>query len=345
VLPGLPAIDPQVLTDLSNLAPPLLEAGASALTMLPMLASMLDSGSGDGTGTTGTSPAVQDAINVLQQLQGIYGNGNTGSTSTGTTGTGTGSASGTSTGTGSTADAIKAHDLYQQNVSSAFNAIDNTLANDITAFAGGHAVDQTQLDSLLKSVDAALAGVGSNALLTTTGQQQITQILTTALDQAEKLAGNTTVNARTTATDINSLANQYLLILSGENPNATVATPVSSAAQKAISVALSEVGKPYVYGAEGPNSFDCSGLTQYAAAAAGVSIPRTSEEQYQDLPKVNPADIQPGDLIFPAAEFDNGSPGHVMIYIGNGECVEAPHTGEDVKITPLPSSFHASRWT
>jgi cell wall-associated NlpC family hydrolase len=327
-----------------------LQAGTSALEMLPMLAAL--AGSGDGTSGTGTenSAQVQDAINVLKQLQAVYGNGNgsgTTGTSTGTSGTvGSTGATGTTAaaGSGTTADAVKAHELYQQNVSAAFNAIDNTLAEDITVFAGGHSVNQAQLDSLLKAVDAALANVGSAALLGSAGEQQITKILTTALAQAEKLAGTTSVNAQTTASDINDLANQYLLILSGENPNAGSGGSASAAVREAISVALSEVGKPYVYGAEGPNSFDCSGLTQYAAAAAGVHIPRTAAEQYQNLQKVNPTDIQPGDLIFPDAEFDNGSPGHVMMYIGNGECVEAPHTGEDVKVIPLPSGFHASRW-
>ncbi|WP_067905188.1 C40 family peptidase [Nocardia vaccinii] len=120
---------------------------------------------------------------------------------------------------------------------------------------------------------------------------------------------------------------------------------VSAAAQKAIQVALSKLGTPYVWGGSGPNVFDCSGLTSYAARAAGVNIPRTADKQYQDLPKVNPADIRPGDLIFPDSEFNNGSPGHVMMYIGNGKCVEAPHTGDYVKVISLPSSFHASRWT
>jgi cell wall-associated NlpC family hydrolase len=322
----------------------------TALEMLPMLASALDgsgTGTGTGTGTTGLSPQTQDAINILKQLQAIYGTGNTtGDTTTGTPTSLDTTNPDTTTGGSSTADAVQAHQLYQQNVANAFNAIDNTLAGDIHTFAGGHSVDQNQINALLTAVDNALAHIGSNALLTTTGEQQVVHILTTAITQAEKLAGNTNTNAQTTANDINALANQYLLILSGENPNATTGFDASSspAVQQAISVALSEVGKPYVYGAEGPNSFDCSGLTQYAAAAAGVGIPRTAAEQYQQLPKVAPGNIQPGDLIFPDAEFNNGSPGHVMMYIGNGECVEAPHTGEDVKVIALPSGYHAARW-
>ncbi|MET8878856.1 C40 family peptidase, partial [Nocardia sp. NPDC004604] len=123
------------------------------------------------------------------------------------------------------------------------------------------------------------------------------------------------------------------------------AAGTSAAAQKAIQVALAHLGNPYVWGAEGPNSFDCSGLMQYAAAQAGVSIPRVASAQYQQLQKVNPADIRPGDLIFPDSEFNNGNPGHVMMYIGNGQCVEAPHTGDVVKVINLPSGYHATRWS
>ncbi len=75
-----------------------------------------------------------------------------------------------------------------------------------------------------------------------------------------------------------------------------------------------------------------------------MSIPRTAAEQYQELTKVSPSAIQPGDLIFPAAEFNNGSPDHVIMYIGNGQCIEAPHTGAYVRVISLPSSYAASRW-
>jgi|GEM_PF-2878261 len=187
-----------------------------------MLASALG-GSGDGTSGTGNSPQLQNVLNILRQLQNTYGNGSsgTGNTGTGTTGTTTDSGS----GSGSAADALKAHEIYQENVAAAFNGIDNTLANLVTSFAGGHSVDQSQLDSLLQAVDAALAHVGSAALLTSAGEQQVTKILTIALNQAEQLAGNTTTSAQSTATDINELANQYLLILSGEDPTATVSVP------------------------------------------------------------------------------------------------------------------------
>ncbi|MEU7769662.1 NlpC/P60 family protein, partial [Nocardia sp. NPDC049190] len=120
---------------------------------------------------------------------------------------------------------------------------------------------------------------------------------------------------------------------------------VSGAAARAISVALAQTGKPYVFGSEGPNSFDCSGLMQYAAAAAGVRIPRIANDQYRQLPKVNPSQIRPGDLIFPESSFENGVAGHVIMYIGNGRCIAASRTGVPIGQVPLPRSYRATRWT
>ena len=98
-------------------------------------------------------------------------------------------------------------------------------------------------------------------------------------------------------------------------------------ASRAVSVALSEVGKPYVYGAAGPSAFDCSGLTQYSYAAAGVALPRTAAEQYAATTPVPLAQLQPGDLIFFYAGVT-----HVGMYVGNGQMVDAPHPGAAVRV-------------
>jgi cell wall-associated NlpC family hydrolase len=83
---------------------------------------------------------------------------------------------------------------------------------------------------------------------------------------------------------------------------------------------------PYVYGATGPDSFDCSGLTQWAYAQAGVSLGRTTYDQINDgTPVASTADLQVGDLVF----FNSDS--HVGIYAGNGMVLHAPHTGTVVK--------------
>lgn len=117
------------------------------------------------------------------------------------------------------------------------------------------------------------------------------------------------------------------------HPPATSRLPVAAAetvAAKAVAVALSEVGKPYVYGASGPNSFDCSGLVQYAYRRAGVALPRSTQQQLAATRPVPAADLHPGDLVF----FYPGAT-HVGIYLGDGTMVDAPHTGATVRVEPI----------
>jgi len=113
--------------------------------------------------------------------------------------------------------------------------------------------------------------------------------------------------------------------------------PTGTQADTAVAFAYSKIGCPYVYGGTGPCSagYDCSGLTMSAWAAAGISIPRTSYEQWDSLPHVAISDLEPGDiLVF------NGA-GHVAIYVGNNELIDAPHTGLDVELVSL-SGWYSS---
>lgn len=101
----------------------------------------------------------------------------------------------------------------------------------------------------------------------------------------------------------------------------------NAGAGAAVDAALSQTGKPYQWGAAGPNSYDCSGLTMWAWAHAGVSLPHNSGMQYNATPRVSKSDWQPGDLLF------FGSPiHHVAMYIGNGQMVEAPYSGQQVRV-------------
>lgn len=97
-------------------------------------------------------------------------------------------------------------------------------------------------------------------------------------------------------------------------------------AAAAVAFAKAQLGKPYVYGASGPNAWDCSGLTMAAWAQAGVSMPHSSSEQYYDFPHVSESQLQPGDLIIYYSTLH-----HVAIYVGNGIMIHAPHTGAVVE--------------
>lgn len=101
----------------------------------------------------------------------------------------------------------------------------------------------------------------------------------------------------------------------------------SAAGEKAIAFATAQIGKPYVWGAEGPDSYDCSGLTSQAWASAGKPIPRTSQEQWKQLKHVDVKDMRPGDLII---YFDDAS--HVALYIGDGAIIQAPRPGRTVSV-------------
>jgi len=114
----------------------------------------------------------------------------------------------------------------------------------------------------------------------------------------------------------------------------------SAAAQAAVDTALAQVGDPYVWGAGGPDAFDCSGLTQYAYSAAGVSLPHSSASQSRMGMAVSRSELQPGDLVFFYSPVS-----HVGMYIGNGQMVHASTSGQPVKVASLDSmgSYNSAR--
>jgi cell wall-associated NlpC family hydrolase len=106
----------------------------------------------------------------------------------------------------------------------------------------------------------------------------------------------------------------------------------SQAAQIAVDTAMAQRGKPYVWAASGPRSFDCSGLVMFAYAAAGVSLPHSSRMQAGMGQSVSRSQLQPGDLVFFYSPVS-----HVGIYIGNGQMVHAPTSGDVVKVAGIDS--------
>lgn len=110
----------------------------------------------------------------------------------------------------------------------------------------------------------------------------------------------------------------------------TITGVVSSAARTAIRVACAQVGKPYVFGANGPNAFDCSGLTQYAYRAAGIYLTHHTGHQWNEGRAVSRSEARPGDLIFFKSDLS-----HVGLYIGDGKMVHAPRTGKPVQVSSI----------
>lgn len=115
------------------------------------------------------------------------------------------------------------------------------------------------------------------------------------------------------------------------SPSPPAPPPSSARAAGAVAAAMAQLGVPYVFAAASPGvAFDCSGLTLYAWGTVGVSLPHFAASQFAGSPHVSQADIQPGDLIFYYEPI-----GHVGMYVGNGQLIHAPRTGDVVKISTV----------
>jgi cell wall-associated NlpC family hydrolase len=115
-----------------------------------------------------------------------------------------------------------------------------------------------------------------------------------------------------------------------QSPAPTAASAPDSRASAAVSYAYSKLGSPYVWGATGPNAFDCSGLVQAAYRSAGVELPRTTYSQIGAGRRVSRSELLPGDLVFFYSAIS-----HVGIYIGNGQMIHAPNPSAPVRVAPI----------
>ena len=190
------------------------------------------------------------------------------------------------------------------------------------------------------SLASELSTIKEQRQRTETGVAQLTAQYAAQKKSISKLLDTQTslLHSLTTAQQAQVTANE----VGGSTSSPTTTTtpvsytgPTSSQAGKAVAFAYAQLGKPYVYGATGPSSYDCSGLTQAAWAAAGVSIPRTTYEQWGALPHIPLSDLQPGDLIYYNGE------SHTAIYVGGGYVIDAPHTGAVVEKIPESTSWYA----
>jgi cell wall-associated NlpC family hydrolase len=174
-------------------------------------------------------------------------------------------------------------------------------------------VAQREVDALRTKIEAKVAA-----------QEDEVAELRAEIEAAERRAAAAARRARAAAAPVPSFITSAV---------AHPAPAPNGGAQAAVDAALSQVGKPYQWGAAGPDSYDCSGLTMWSWAHGGVSLPHSSASQYGATARVDRADLAPGDLLF------YGSPiHHVGLYIGNGQMVEAPYSGASVRVVSMDRS-------
>ncbi|EHR49757.1 cell wall-associated hydrolase, invasion-associated protein [Saccharomonospora marina XMU15] len=216
--------------------------------------------------------------------------------------------------------------------SSAQDFLDRSSALDVLATDKNEALQRLQ-----GAVDKATAAEQQASEARRKAQQ--------AKDAAAKLAADIEARKERLDEQVDDLAEQAGLLsdsdVAAQQDTGVDIGPVQApgpAAQAAVDAALSVRGSPYVWGATGPDSFDCSGLTQWAYAQAGISIPRTSSSQSTYGTPVSRSQLQPGDLVFYYSPVS-----HVGIYLGDGMMVHAPTSGDVVKVSPLQDEYSGAR--
>jgi peptidoglycan DL-endopeptidase CwlO len=189
-----------------------------------------------------------------------------------------------------------------------------------------------------RTAETALLGTDASELAGVEQEMQRTEDgvanLETQLASHKKSLGQLIANEQATLDSLTVPEQQAVQSNSLGGNGSTTPTytgPTSTQAEKAVAFVYAQLGCPYVYGGTGPchMGFDCSGLAQAAWASAGVAIPRTSYEDWAELPHIPMSSVEPGDLLL-----FNGE-GHVGIYVGNGYLIDAPVPGEDVERVPL----------
>ena len=223
------------------------------------------------------------------------------------------------------ADAARLQALEQENQQASARSqatlasLKGTLGSEVAAAAQAKAEKEAAAAAAAAAARQAAAAAAAAAAAQEAAQVVselggTTQAATQAANQASSAAGGPTVGFSGTA---------------------------SAQGQAAVRAAESQLGVPYVWGGETPGvGFDCSGLTQWSWAQAGVSIPRTSQTQYATVPHVPLSDLQPGDLLFYYNLDGTGTVDHVAMYVGSGPygsqtVIQAPYTGATVQYVAL----------
>ncbi|MCX5405120.1 NlpC/P60 family protein [Streptomyces sp. NBC_00335] len=204
------------------------------------------------------------------------------------------------------------------------------LSDDPQAF-----FTQTHLLNRLGGREDALLNRYIRARAETAGQRREAAVVVGELERAQeelrgrkqevqaRLAEANTLLARLTAPERARALAPRAPAASGPLPSDAAA---SASGARAVAFARAQLGKPYVWGATGPRSYDCSGLTQAAWRAAGITLPRTTWDQVKAAPRIATKDLRPGDLVFFYSDIS-----HVGIYIGGGRMIHAPRPGTSVR--------------
>lgn len=207
---------------------------------------------------------------------------------------------------------------------------DSRLTAIVRGAVDDHAAAARSTKAILDAARADSVPAGDTPM----GQRQL------MARRAARLRASHRVLSYSRARAVRRLALLRALHYHGFGPDALARFHIAGApnprAAMAVRAALSKLGCPYVWGATGPNVFDCSGLTEWAYKQAGIDISRTTYTQVGHGVPVPRSMIAPGDLVFPEA-------GHVQMYIGDGKVVEAPHSGANVQISHMGSNVYAIR--
>ncbi len=212
-------------------------------------------------------------------------------------------------------DAVQAKVDAQAAAVSGLNAETAALNKQLTALTAKSAqLTQARKDGLAREAAARAAAARAAA----------------AAAAAARAAAAAAANASSSSSS--SSSNNPTSSSGGSSSSGSPTLGHSRSASAAIAFALSQLGKPYEWAATGPNTWDCSGLTQAAWRAGGVNLDHWSVAQWMETTRVSRADLQPGDLIFYANNVnDYTTIHHVAMYLGGGVMIEAPHTGANVR--------------
>ncbi|HZU73681.1 MAG TPA: C40 family peptidase [Acidimicrobiales bacterium] len=215
----------------------------------------------------------------------------------------------------------------QQSLVDQYTLARQQLAHEQTQLAGAQAAAAANAASLQRTAQEASAAAASEQATLNQVNGRIATLVAQlqAQEEAQRRAAAEAA-ARAAAAAAEAAANAGDFIGSAPRP----APAPSAGAQAAVNFAYNQIGKPYEWGASGPDSYDCSGLTMASWEAGGVSLPHYTVSQYDDTYRISADQLQPGDLVF--WDFPGeANPGHVGIYVGGGNVVVADHSGAPVR--------------